>query len=158
MDGEYTKENIEKLKCDRAKCEELRDELYRMIDEQYNYPTFILEKAKSLLGLLKNYSPSLREKISVVVDMCFNESKKITQIIGHDKAGINFYSRDEFNDMIGKFVKIRNMGAHVGIEWSEGIQIFPHLKLYVYYSILKRAGYDMEESTNILRYFLSRFF
>ena len=116
------------------------------------------DKAKNLLGPLKNFSPSLKEKIVLLVDIFFDASMEITQIPGHDLAEVTFYTRDTFNDMIGKFISIRNHGAHVGIAWNEGTDIFPHLKLYVYYSILKRAGYSLEESTNILRYFLSRFF
>lgn len=78
--------------------------------------------------------------------------KKITEPENHDTFGIcKFYSDDEFIRLIGKFKQMRNTSSHSKIKWDdEALNIFVHLKVLIYFSVLGRAGYSPEESTRLL--------
>ena len=150
LDREYSKLSLSYIRGDKEQAEILRKFLYQSIDNRTDISEKIKGKAKNLLNPLKNFSPSLKEKIETITDIFFEESKQITEQLMHDKMGITFYDKKDFNKMVSQFIKIRNSSAHAGICWNEGSQIAPHLMLYIYYCILKRTDFNLTESTDIL--------
>lgn len=104
-----------------------------------------------LTSNLAGFSPSLKEQIRYFYSRYASEAKAITQPQGHDELGIaKFYSDEDFENKISEFVKIRNTASHGGIVWNEGTEIFIHLKLLLYYSVLDRAGFSIKDATDIL--------
>lgn len=159
LDREYAKSKLDhRSKQDKESAKALREGINEFIDALDSYPDYIISKAKALLNQLNSYSPSLKENISIITDLYYDPSKEITQRKGHDLAGIPFFTREQFDRKIVEIKKIRDNSAHAGVFWNEGIDIFSHLKLFVYYSILKRAGYNIEESTMILSGLFSLYF
>jgi hypothetical protein len=126
----------------------LTNELIDIISNKSDCPEAVKKKAVNILNSqLKGFSPSLKEKIYAVYDKFDRNVTSITEIEDHDILGITkFYNKNEFKDMISKFVDIRNKASHSGIIWNEGVSIFPHLKLLIYFSVLNRAGYTPKES------------
>lgn len=85
--------------------------------------------------------------------------KQITERTEHINLGISkSYTPDAFKQKISHFVDIRNKVAHVGILWNDGIEIYLHLKILIYFSMLKRSSYSLEESTSMISYLFGRFF
>lgn len=132
------------------------DEMEKFIDES-EHSEELKNRAKGLIGTIKNPSPKMI--ISLFYD-CFEVLlKKITEQEDHIKYGVTkFYSNDEFKKLISKFVGIRNKVAHSGIVGNEVTEIFTHLKLLIYFCVLKRAGYSGGESVQILSRLFGRFF
>lgn len=91
-----------------------------------------------------------------MIILCFYFSyekclKQITKRNEHIKFGISKNdSHDDFKQKILQFVDIRNKVAHVVILWNNSIDIYFHLKILIYFSILKRSSYSIEESTSII--------
>ena len=98
----------------------------------------------------------LKEKINTLIDEFFEPMKSIFEkslCIEHVKYEITkSYTIDEMKNMIIQFIKMRNLVSHAEIVWNEGRDIFPHLQLLVYFSVLKRSGYTIDESKCILSY------
>ena len=151
---EYIKNEV--IEEDRKQAKALAHSLNIQIDSS-NCSDYVKQKAKNLIiGNLSNLNPSLREKIEALYDefsktiKWFNDLK----LRSNDKP----LSEDEFKKLIKKFIDIRNHVSHAGIVWNEGINIYHHLELIVYLSVLKRAGYLPEESQIILKnLFLRKF-
>ncbi len=100
---------------------------------------------------LKGFSPSLKEKIVELYSKYEQYAKPITEQEGHDKLEITkFYTLDMFCGKVSKFMNIRNKLVHTGIIWNAGVEIYTHLKLLIYFSIMERASYSMEEIVKIL--------
>lgn len=132
------------------------DEIEKFIGES-KYSEELKNRAKGLIRNLKNPSPKM--VISLFYDRFEKFLKKITEQKDHDKYGIvKFYSNDDFKKLISKFVDIRNKAAHKGIVWNDGIEIFVHLKILIYFCVFKRAGYSDDESAQMLSYLFGRFF
>ncbi|MCH5344794.1 MAG: hypothetical protein J1E64_12210 [Acetatifactor sp.] len=131
-------------------------ELMEKIDET-EYDSDLKKRAKGIVGQLKH--PTIK-----MIIFCFYSSyekglRQITERIEHIKLGISkSYSPDAFKQKISHFVDIRNKVAHVGILWNDGIEIYLHLKILIYFSILNRSNYSLEESTSIISYLFGRFF
>lgn len=141
FEREYAKKKKkgEKVLIDAA--QKLTEDLIKFIDSA-DSPEDVMEKAKSILNSqLKNYSPSLKEKMIYIYKKHADELRSITERKEHVDMGIiKHYSEEEFIEKIGKFVKIRNSVSHVSVEWNEGTEIFIHLKILVYLSVLERIG------------------
>ena len=138
----------------------LTKDILELIDDRSDYPYAVRKKATDILtSQLKGFSPSLKEKICALYDEFGQYIKSITEQKDHDKYGITqFYTPENFKEKISKFIKIRNKTSHAGIIWNDGIDIFPHLKLLIYSSILKRAGYTLEDSISMLSWLFGREF
>lgn len=142
---------------------EKQDDIYSFCDEiekfigESKYSEELKNRAKGLIGTLKNPSPKMI--ISFFYDRFEKYLKIITEQKDHDKYGIvKFYSNDDFKKLISKFVDIRNKAAHKGIVWNAGTEIFVHLKILIYFSVFKRAGYSDDESAQMLSKLFGRFF
>lgn len=144
FEGEYSKQSNKVSEDKKQAARRLTEDLLAKIDVFGNCPDDVKEKARTILNAqLKAFSPSLREKIIYFYRKYKNELKAITEIEGHDNLGITkFYSDDEFEIMIKKFIDIRNKASHAGIQWNGGEQIFVHLKILIYCSVLERAGFS----------------
>ena len=130
-------------------------------DKYKDCPKTVKDKAKDLLASnLKAFSPSLKKKIYFFYKKFGAFMRKITEQEDHDKYGIcRFYSDEEFIRLIGKFVQMRNTSSHSKIKWDdEALNIFVHLKIIVYFSILERIGFKPEESAAILSWLYGRYF
>lgn len=140
-------------------AEALTERLLDEVNRAENCPEAVKTKAKSILSQLKSYSPSLRDKIKSVCGRFRDAAKPITEQPGHDGLGIaTFYDEDAFNKKIRDFVALRNQASHASVIWNGGEEIIPHLKLYIYFSVLFRTGYTKEESSIILDWLFNRFF
>lgn len=133
---------------------ELTTSLETFIDSA-DSPEEVKEKAKTILNSqLKNYSPSLKERIVYIYKKHMDELKYITEREDHVSLCIEKqYSEEEFVEKISDFVRIRNSVSHVSVEWNEGTEIFIHLKILVYLSVLDRIGVsksDRQELVNCL--------
>ena len=146
-------------KQDKEDAKNLSVELLQVV-QQSKYPDHIKSKAENIIcGILKNYNLSLKEKIYFLCDIFFDAMKSITEPETHVQYGlVKEYTIKEFKEKIGEFVKIRNRASHYGIAWNDGVEIYYHLCLLVYFSVLKRAGYTIDESRCMLSYLFSRRF
>lgn len=151
LEKEYDLTYKDFLTTNREDAKALTKELISLIDKS-KYEVYVKEKAKAIInGTLKNLKPSLKEKIKKLYDDYLMGVKTISEPKHHVELKIRKqYSVDEFQKMITKFIEIRNRVSHSGIVWNEGIEIFPHLQLLIYFNILKRAGYTLAESQMIL--------
>lgn len=134
----------------------LCQELIEKIDET-EFNSDLKNRAKGIVGQLKH--PTLKMIIFSFYFSYEKGLKQITERIEHIKLGISkSYTTDDFKHKISHFVDIRNKVAHVGILWNDGIEIYLHLKLLIYFSILKRSSYSLEESISMISYLFGRFF
>lgn len=130
--------------------------LVRKIDET-DYSDDLKNRAKGIVGQLKRPSPKM-----VIMDFYFlyeKGLKQITESIEHVKFDIfKSYTPEVFKQKVSHFVDIRNKGVYVGILWNDGIEIFFHLKILIYFNILKRSSYYMEESLPLINCLFGSFF
>ncbi len=152
FEREYARHEKEVSEEKKKAARELAEKLGKEIDGVENCPDEVKRKAKNILNSqLKAFSPSLKEKIVYFYEKYGSSLKSVTEIGNHDKLGIaEFYTDDDFKKMIGKFIDIRNKASHAGIEWNGGEKIFAHLKMLIYYSILDRAGFPIQDITMML--------
>ncbi len=138
----------------------LTKELLEMIDSRSDCPKTVKTKARNILNSqLKSFSPSLKEKIVSLYEKFVEYAKPITEQKDHDVYGISkFYSGEEFKKKISKFVDIRNKVSLAGIIWNDGAEIFSHLKLPIYFSVLNRVGFSSEDSSMMLSWLFARDF
>lgn len=116
-----------------------------------------INRVSGLLGQMKN--PSLKSMICQLYENFFSCVDKITNNgIEDELRTIKRYSKDEFFVLAGKFVDIRNKAAHKGIVWNEGIDIYHHLRLLIYLSVLDRSGCSNERSIELIDSLFYRFF
>ena len=151
IEKEYNYIKKEFLDNNQKQAKALSKEIYSFVDKS-NYPLNVKEKAKALnCGVLANMQPSLKEKIIALYDDFSVWLNEITDFKYHDNNGLaKKYSDEEFKIFVGKFVQIRHSAAHAGVVWNEGIEIYKHLQLLIYFCVLKRAGYTLEESKKLL--------
>lgn len=152
FEREYSKQENEISEDKKKAARELSERLTKDIDSFENCPDDVKRKAKNIINAqLKAFSPSLKEKILFLFKKYYKELKSITEIENHNVYGITeFYTDDVFEKMIGQFIEIRNKASHAGVQWNDGIKIFPHLKILVYCSILGRAGFTAVEISSML--------
>lgn len=157
---EYSCSKIASSKEIKGAAKELTEVLFDVIGKRENCPDIVKDKAKAILNSqLKGFSPALKEKIAYICELNYEYAKAITEQPGHNDLGIStFYSREEYEKKIADFVKIRNSASHTGITWNGGIDIFSHLKLYIYFSVLTRTGVPQESVAGILSWMFSRLF
>ena len=148
-ESDFAKANL--LKTIREEAKALAVELTKLIDAS-QYDVSVKDKAKGIInGNLPEMKLSLREKIFSLYDEFAEPMKFITEPAFRTEHGITkSYTDKDFKKLIRKFIKIRNLAAHAGFSWNEGYEIYGHLQLIVYFSILKRSGYTIEESQKIL--------
>ena len=160
FEREYSLLETDSKKKEVEAAKSLTEELLKVIDDTTDCPNSVKIKAKSILNSqLKSFSPSLKEKIISIYERFEKNAKPITEQKDHDIYGISkFYSKKEFEDKISKFKGIRNKASHAGIIWNDGAEIFSHLKLFVYFSILNRTGFSPEESSVMLSWLFGREF
>lgn len=131
-------------------------ELIEKIDET-EFNSDLKNRAKGIVGQLKR--PTIKMMIFCIYSSYEKGLKQITERTEHINLGISkSYTPDAFKQKISHFVDIRNKVAHVGILWNDGIEIYLHLKILIYFSILKRSSYSLEESTSMISYLFGRFF
>lgn len=138
---------------------DLAKELNTIIDKS-KYDIAVKNKAKGLInGNLPDFKPSLRQKMVTLYDEFTTPMKCITEPKLHVECGIaKTYTDKEFKTLMNKFIKIRNSSAHSGVVWNEGIEIYVNLQLLVYFNILKRAGYTVDESQMVLSFLFGHMF
>lgn len=142
-----------------AAADTLTERLLAEVKKTENCPELVKSKAISILSQLRSFSPSLREKISSICSQFRDAAKLITEQPDRDRLGIAvFYDEKAFNEKIKQFVALRNQASHASVSWNGGEDIIPHLKLYIYFSVLSRAGYTPEESSAMLSWMFTRFF
>lgn len=153
LEKEYNLNKYERVETYREESKKLTEKLLDFI-EKYDCSEPVKDKARNILsGQLKNFNPSLNEKIYTFYDEFYSSMKKIAEPFYKVELDITpTYTADDFKAMIKKFVGIRNMVSHAGIIWNEGTKIFYHLQLFVYCSVLKRAGYSIQEIQAILSF------
>lgn len=159
LEREYEFSKNELMKGMKTEGKELAKELTKVI-ENSNHSDQVKNKAINLVkGSLPNLQPSLKEKINALLAEFFLPMKSISEPLMHVEYGITkSYTIDEMKSMISKFVEMRHRASHAGIVWNEGKEVFPHLHLLVYFNVLKRSGYAIEESKCILSYMFGRKF
>lgn len=159
LEREYDYSQNEIMGDIKNEGKQLAKELKKVIKDS-KYSEQVKNKAISLIqGNLANLKPSLKEKIFTMLDEFFAPMKSIFEPEKHIEYGITkSYTIEEMKLKIRKFIEMRNRASHAGIVWNEGKEVFSHLHLLVYFNILKRGGYDMEESKVILSYMFSRKF
>lgn len=156
---EYSGHAIPDEEKTKKAAQELAELLENTVNQQKDFPDAVVVKAKALLSQLKNFSLSLREKITYIYKLYCEDAKSITEQINHDVLGITtFYNTKEFEKKIRDFTKIRNTASHASVVWNDGMCIYNHLKLYIYFSILDRAGVSREEIATILSWMFGRMF
>lgn len=95
------------------------------------------EKAKNIIGAgLKNYSPSLREKIKLL----YNSHKDGLELIIKDHTWIPNFTDEIFYKNIKQFIEMRNRTAHQKMSWNGGEAIYTHIMILIYLSIFERAN------------------
>lgn len=157
---EYSFSNVTSDISLKKQAENLTKELMCIIDAKSDINDMVKSKAKNILSSqLKGFSPSLKEKINAIY-MEFEEViRQITQKPEHIELGIcKIYTLEEFKSKISDFVAIRNKGAHSSIVWNKSTEIYMHLNLLIYFSILKRAGFEKNKSAEMLSWLFGRFF
>ncbi len=162
LEREFSFINANRNQGNQKYAKKLTEELLDIINKKCDCvcPEAVKKKASNILNSqLKNFSPSLKEKINTLYDEFEPYIKSITEQENHVLYGITkFYSNKEFKKKISQFVDIRNKASHVGIIWNDGVEIFIHLKLLIYFCILKRTGYSMEECSCVLSYLFGQYF
>ncbi len=151
LEQEYYFMKSDVVENDRIQAKKLAKELNKFIDKS-EFPECVKEKSKALNnGILANMQPSLKDKIIALYNDFSAQISEISKNKYYTNDGIKQdYSDAEFIELIGKFVQIRHHVAHAGIIWNEGVAIYQHLQMLVYFCILKRAGYTQEESKELL--------
>lgn len=135
---------------------ELCKELLEKINET-KYSNNLKDRARGLVGQLKR--PTIKMIILYFYSLYEKGLKQITEVVEHIEFGVSKnYSSEDFQQKIAQFIDIRNKAAHVGILWNSGIEIYLHLKILIYFSILNRSSYSMEESVSIISYLFGSFF
>lgn len=160
FEREFSLSKIESNEKNKIAAKLLTDQLLKIINEKEDCPEEVKTKANNILNSqLKGFTPSLKEKIYYFFDEFEQYIKPITEIETRVEFGISkAYKPEEFKKRISKFVDIRNKASHVGIIWNEGVDIFSHLKLLIYLSVFRRAGYSLEDSSTILSWLFSNEF
>ena len=158
-DAENDKSKESRIDLKKA-AEVLTDKLLTIVDEDEGIPEEVKKKAKNILNSqLKTYAPSLKEQIIHFYGVYKEPLKMLTEIDGHNILGISrFYTDEEFKKLIGKFVDIRNLASHAGIEWNGSEEIYTHLVILVYLSVLNRAGYTPNEAGCIITWMFQSMF
>lgn len=151
FENEYKCLDIKKDPLMIQEAEKLTSDLIECINKS-SVSEVVKNKAKGIInGNLKNFSPSLKEKIAYIYERFKAEMRHITEQHEHDKLGITtFYTEKVFMKKIKEFTQIRGSAAHAGIQWNGGEDIFLHLVLLIYYSVLSRVGYSDDDCTRIL--------
>lgn len=159
LEREYEFLEKEPIEGMSTEGKELAKELKKVI-ENSKYSDYVKNKAQNLIsGVLPHLQPSLKEKINVLLGEFFSPMQLIFGQSGRVKYGITKpYTIDAMKTMISKFIEMRNRASHAGIVWNEGTEVFPYLHLLVYFNVLKRSGYTIDESKCILSYMFSRKF
>ena len=105
--------------------------------EEVGTDDLLKEKAKNIIGAgLKNYSPSLREKIKLL----YNSHKDGLELIIKDHTWIPNFSDEIFYKKIKQFIEMRNRTAHQKMSWNGGEAIYTHIMILIYLSIFERAN------------------
>lgn len=95
------------------------------------------QKAKSVIGAtLKNYRPSLREKI----EFLYNSYKDRLRAISTAHHWIPSFSDEIFYEHIKLFTVMRHSTAHQTMNWNGGQIIYTHVMMLIYFSIFERAN------------------
>ena len=157
---EYSRTMATSLEEERDAAKKLTEVLIEVIDKWEDCPELVKNKARAILNSqLKDFTPSLKEKITYICELYHEHVMPLTEQPGHDSLGIStFYSSEEYQKKIAKFVKIRNSASHSKITWNDGVDIFYHLKLYIYFSILTRTGIPPQSITAMLSWMFGRLF
>ena len=151
LELEYNYENKDQIDNDQREAKKLATDLNNFINKS-EYPIRVKNKAINLNNnSLQNMQPSITEKIISLYSKFEKQLNEITKAKLYDSNGIpTLYTDEEFKKRISKFVLLRHRSAHAGIVWNEGVEVYEHLQILVYFSILKRANYTSEESKLII--------
>ena len=142
--------------CDEDELQEFCKEFLDRID-QSSYSKNLKNRAKGVIGQLN--SSSLKMIIYSFYSLYKDSLKQITENEVHLNLGISkSISSDDFKQFISDFVDIRNKIAHVGILWNDGIKIYIHLKILIYFSVLNGSGFSIDEIICLISYLFGSFF
>jgi len=140
FEKEYSFLNKTKDEINQNAAKNLTEKLLYLVEQEIECPECVKLKATNILNSqLKNFSPSLKEKFFMLYEE-FGTSAKVTEI----------YEAKEFKKIVSDFVDIRHKASHAGIVWNKSTEVFPYLKKLIYFSVLKRSGYKLNESVAIL--------
>lgn len=160
FEREYSLLKTDSKEKDVKAAKDLTEELLKVIDNTIDCPDAVKIKAKNILNSqLKSFSPSLKEKIISIYERFEEDIKSITEQKDHDIYGISkFYSKKEFNKKVSDFIGIRNKVSHTGVIWNDGAEIFLHLKILIYFSVLNRMGISPKDSSWMLSWLYGWYF
>lgn len=149
---EYSCSNSPSSEEERGAARKLAETLINIVDKEKGYPDSVKRKAKSILDTqLKGFTPSLRERIEYICNQGYKYIKSVAEQSYHYYLNVSVFSSwENFQKKIADFVKIRNSTSHSAIVWNDGIEIFYHLKLFIYFSILTRTGIAPKDAIQIL--------
>lgn len=120
----------------KTKAKDLAKEINAFVDS-IDTDNLLKEKAKSIIGSgLKNYSPSLREKIKLL----YNSHKDGLELIIKDHPWLPNFTDEIFYRYIKQFTEMRNRTAHQKMCWNGGEVIYIHIMILLYLSIFERAN------------------
>lgn len=103
------------------------------------------EKARNIIGAtLKNYSPSLREKIKALYDL----HKDGLELVIKNHHWIPNFTDEIFYKHIKQFIEMRNRTAHQKMNWNGGEAIYTHIMILIYLSIFERANISRDIAIN----------
>ena len=129
------------------------------------------EKALNLIGKLKNSEPSFKEKSGKLYNLFKDYIKPIAEDIIQIPYDFNdpskvkkyrqgtVYDEKEFKKIVGIFYATRSRASHGLIVWDESsMSVYKYLELIVYFCILYRAGYELDECQNLLKPIFRKYF
>ncbi len=160
LEIEYSKIKTDNNDENKQHARLLANKLLNEIEKEENCPAVVKKKACDIINTqLKSFLPSLKEKISWLYEKYEVYIKTIASRNEHVKLGIvKAYTLSEFKEKISEFVTMRNKASHGGFKFNDGIEIYVHLELLVYFCILNRVGYSGEESARILSWLFGYYF
>lgn len=94
-------------------------------------------KAKNIVGsTLKNYSPSLKDKIKFLYSL----HKDGLEVVTNSYHFMSSFTDEKFYEYINKFTNMRHSTAHQKMIWNGGEAIYTHIMILIYFSIFERAN------------------
>ncbi len=110
--------------------DKLSERFYNLVNSTINY--IDLPAKEQIMQLYRRYKEEITQLASRII-------------------GLEIYTEEQFDERVQSFVKLRNEAAHSGqISFEKQAEIYYYLILIVYFSVLERVGFSVQESKNIL--------
>lgn len=132
----------------KTKAIDLAKQINTFVDS-IDIDDLLKEKAKNIIGSgLKNYSPSLREKIKLL----YNSHKDGLELVIKDHTWIPNFTDEIFYKYIKQFIEMRNRTTHQKMSWNGGEVIYTHIMILLYLSIFERANISRDIAVNSINH------